>query len=83
MKKRVNYLLVLREAQRAYIEYKRIPPNPRLEGYDYTTLNSNILVSRVWVLSCIHILIWGYSTQIFSSASLLLFSPFITITISR
>ena len=40
MKKRVNYLLVLREAQRAYIEYKRIPPNPRLEGYDYTTLNT-------------------------------------------
>ena len=40
VKKRVNYLLVLREAQRAYIEYKRIPPNPRLEGYDYTTLNT-------------------------------------------
>jgi len=37
VKKRVNCLLVLREAQRAYIEYKRIPPNPRLEGYDYTT----------------------------------------------
>jgi len=45
VKKRVNYLLVLREAQRAYIEYKRIPPNPRLEGYDYTTLN-NIISQR-------------------------------------
>ena len=36
----MNCLIVLREALWAYIEYKRIPPNPRLEGYDYTTLNT-------------------------------------------
>ena len=29
-KERVNWLVVLREALWAYIEYKRIPPNPRL-----------------------------------------------------
>ena len=37
---RESELVVLREALWAYIEYKRIPPNPRLEGYDYTTLNT-------------------------------------------
>ena len=46
MKKRVNYLLVLREAQRAYIEYKRIPPNPRLEYNDTYTLNTPSQMQR-------------------------------------
>ena len=46
-KERVNWLVVLREALWAYIEYKRIPPNPRLGAMTIIPLTPSTLIVPV------------------------------------